>query len=52
MPRCAGTISKNILIIFNKHFKMVVIAYHFKGIKISNNMSMYFKQFVSSCLKK
>jgi len=28
---------------------MVIIAYHFKGIKMSNNMSMYLKQFVSLC---
>ena len=28
---------------------MVIIAYHFKSIKISNNMSMYLKQFVSLC---
>ena len=27
---------------FYKRFKMVITAYHFKGIKISNNMNMFF----------
>ena len=38
------------LLFFYKHFKMVIIAYNFKGITISNNMRTYFKQFASSCL--
>jgi len=49
MPRYADTISKKILIIFHKRFKIVITAYHFKGNKISNNMNMDFLQFVSSC---
>jgi len=46
MPRYAGTISKKILIIFHKGFKMVITAYHFKGIKISNNIN---KDFFTIC---
>ena len=49
MPRYADAISKKILIIFHERFKMVITAYHFKGINISNNMNMEFLQFVSSC---
>ena len=49
MPRYADTFSKKLLFIFHKRFKMVITAYHFKGIKISNNMNMEFLQFVSSC---
>jgi len=28
---------------------MIIIAFHLKGIKISNNMSKYLKQFFSLC---
>jgi len=51
MPRYADILSKKILIIFHRRFKMVITAYHFKGIKISNHMNMEFLQFVSSCKK-
>ena len=34
----------NIRFIFHKHIKIVIRVYHFKGIKIPNNMRMYFKQ--------
>jgi len=42
MPRYGDTISKKILIIFHKRFKMVITAYYFEGMKNSNNMNMDF----------
>jgi len=49
MPRYADILSKKILIILHRRFKMVITAYHFKGMNISNNMNFEFLQFVSSC---